>query len=53
VALLNQAKPSHRSGHHVAYHAITGGYILGELITKVTGQTPREYLQTQSQTHSV
>ncbi|MDZ4297137.1 MAG: serine hydrolase domain-containing protein [Moraxellaceae bacterium] len=45
VALLNQAKPSHRSGHHVAYHAITGGYILGELITKVTGKTPREYLQ--------
>jgi CubicO group peptidase (beta-lactamase class C family) len=26
------------SGNHLAYHAVTAGYILGEIIERVTGQ---------------
>lgn len=44
VELLCEAQPDYRSGHRVAYHAITGGYILGELIRVVTGLDAREYL---------
>jgi CubicO group peptidase (beta-lactamase class C family) len=33
------------SGHRLAYHAITAGYILGELIERVTGQTVKTFLQ--------
>ncbi|WP_163110920.1 serine hydrolase, partial [Acinetobacter baumannii] len=29
---------------HLAYHAVTSGYILGEIIKRVTGQTAREFL---------
>ena len=43
--LLYQTKPIAPSGHRAAYHALTGGYILGEIIERVTGQTPREFLQ--------
>lgn len=43
--LLYEAKPIAPSGHRAAYHAITGGYILGEIIERVTGQTPRQFLQ--------
>lgn len=45
VDLLFQAKPLSRSGHRAAYHAVTGGYILGELIRKITGMDARQYLQ--------
>ncbi|REH36823.1 CubicO group peptidase (beta-lactamase class C family) [Paraperlucidibaca baekdonensis] len=45
VDILFNAKPSSRSGHRAAYHAVTGGYILGELIRAVTGQDAREYLR--------
>lgn len=44
VELLCEAEPDYRSGHRVAYHAITGGYILGELIRIVTGMDAREFL---------
>lgn len=45
VDVLFQAKPMSRSGHRAAYHAVTGGYILGELIREITGKDAREYLQ--------
>lgn len=45
VDMLYAAKPSTRSGHRAAYHAVTGGYILGELIRAVTGMDAREYLR--------
>ena len=45
VDILFNAKPSSRSGHRAAYHAVTGGYILGELIQAVTGKDAREYLR--------
>lgn len=44
VDILFNAAPATRSGHRAAYHAITGGYILGELIRAVTGKDAREYL---------
>lgn len=45
VKVLFDAKPQSRSGHKAAYHAVTGGYILGELIQRVSGMNAREYLQ--------
>lgn len=45
VKILFDAKPQSRSGHKAAYHAVTGGYILGELIQRVSGMNAREYLQ--------
>ena len=45
VKVLFDAKPQSRSGHKAAYHAVTGGYILGELIQRVSGMDARQYLQ--------
>lgn len=45
VAELCAAKPVSPSGHRVAYHALTGGYILGELVERVTGMSVREFLR--------
>ncbi len=44
VKMLCAARPVSRSGRRVAYHAITAGYILGELIRRVTGRSPRALL---------
>lgn len=41
---LCAAKPVSPSGTHLAYHAVTAGYILGAIIKRVTGQTAREFL---------
>ena len=45
LEILYNAKPASRGGHRAAYHAVTGGYILGELIRVITGQDAREYLR--------
>ena len=45
VQLLCAAKPIYPTGDRQAYHAISAGYILGELIERVTGQTASEFLQ--------
>lgn len=45
VDILFNARPASRSGHRAAYHAVTGGYILGELIRAATGEDAREYLR--------
>jgi CubicO group peptidase (beta-lactamase class C family) len=45
IDILFNAKPSSRSGHRAAYHAVTGGYVLGELIRAITGKDAREYLR--------
>lgn len=42
---LYQAAPVSPSGTRQAYHALTGGYILGELIERVTGQNLRQFMQ--------
>ncbi|MEM7135063.1 MAG: serine hydrolase domain-containing protein [Myxococcota bacterium] len=37
-------EPSYKAGTVQAYHAVTGGFILGEVIRRVTGQNIREFL---------
>ncbi len=32
-------------GHKLAYHALTGGFVLGEVVRRVTGKTVREVLR--------
>jgi CubicO group peptidase (beta-lactamase class C family) len=44
VRLICEAKPSIRPGRMLAYHAVSGGYILGEIIRRVTGRTVRDVL---------
>ncbi|MEO8606232.1 MAG: serine hydrolase domain-containing protein, partial [bacterium] len=41
---LYSARPSWRPGRRLAYHAITGGFVLGELIRRVTGKPIRTVL---------
>lgn len=38
------AMPADPGGQYLAYHAFTGGYILGEIICRVAGQSVNEYL---------
>ena len=42
--LLCAAEPTNRAGRRVAYHAITGGFVLAEIVRRVTGKTIREVL---------
>ena len=42
--LLFKSKPVSRGGRRMAYHAITGGFILGEIVRRVTGKDIRELL---------
>lgn len=44
---LYQAAPVSAEGSRVAYHAVTAGYILGEVIERVTGQDLRTFLHEQ------
>ncbi len=41
---LYAAQPISPAGTHLAYHAVTAGYILGELVERVTGQDIRQFL---------
>jgi CubicO group peptidase (beta-lactamase class C family) len=45
--LLCEMKRSTRPGRLVAYHAISGGFVLGEVVRRVTGRTIREVLRTE------
>lgn len=45
VDMLCRAKPLHRGGKQVAYHAITGGFILGEIARRATGRELRDLLR--------
>jgi CubicO group peptidase (beta-lactamase class C family) len=44
LALLCEAKPRWYPGRKLAYHALTGGYVLGAVIRAVTGKDPRQLL---------
>jgi CubicO group peptidase (beta-lactamase class C family) len=44
IALLCDAEPVSRAGRQLAYHAVTGGFILGEVVHRVTGRTIRQVL---------
>ena len=39
VSLLCESAPRSRHGRRLSYHAITGGFILGEVIQRVTGKS--------------
>lgn len=45
IARLCAARPASPSGYRMAYHALTAGYILGELIRRVTGADARTLLR--------
>lgn len=45
VRRLCDAEPVWPPGRRLAYHAITGGYVLGEIVRRVTGKTIREVLR--------
>ena len=42
--ILCEAEPVWRAGRQLAYHAVTGGFVLGELVRRVTGRTIRQVL---------
>ena len=42
---VRRAGRSWRPGRRLAYHAITGGFILGEIVKRVTGKPIRTLLQ--------
>ena len=44
VRLLCDVKPASKPGRLLAYHAVSGGFILGEVVHRVTGKTIREVL---------
>lgn len=44
VRILCEAEQTWRPGRQLAYHAFTGGFILGELVQRVTGKTIRALL---------
>ena len=43
--LLFEAAPTSLHGREMAYHAITGGYVLGELVQRITGESIREFMR--------
>jgi CubicO group peptidase (beta-lactamase class C family) len=44
VRLLCEVKPAHAPGRLLAYHAVSGGFILGEIVHRVTGKDIRTVL---------
>jgi CubicO group peptidase (beta-lactamase class C family) len=45
IERLCAARPSSAPGRRLAYHAITGGFLLGEIVRRTTGKTIREVLK--------
>ena len=45
VKLICGLKPTSSNGGSMAYHAITGGVIMGEIVRRVTGENIRELLR--------
>lgn len=43
--LIYEAEPTNVHGRELAYHALTGGYVLGELVQRVTGESIAEFLR--------
>jgi len=50
VRILCAAKPTSRPGRQLAYHAITGGFLLGEVVRRVTGKDIRTVLDEEIRT---
>ena len=45
AALVCETRPLSRPGKLLAYHAVSGGFILGEVVRRVRGQSIREVLR--------
>ena len=45
LALMCDQAPSWRAGRKLGYHALTGGYVLGAVIERVTGKDVRQLLR--------
>ena len=45
IELLCEAKPTLAPGRRLAYHALTGGFLLGEVVRRVTGRPINEVLR--------
>lgn len=45
ISLLSQQKARWRAGQRLAYHALTGGFLLGAVVEKVTGKPLRDVMQ--------
>jgi len=43
--LLSAARPKFAAGRRLSYHAVTGGFVLAEVVRRATGISIREYLQ--------
>lgn len=44
LALLSSQKPTFRAGRRLAYHALTGGFVLGAIVERVTGKPLRQVM---------
>lgn len=44
LARLCAARPTNPAGRRLAYHAITGGFVLGEIVRRVTGRSIKDWL---------
>src|SRR5262249_62279370 len=44
VAIIANQRPSSRAGRQLAYHAVSGGFVLGEVGRRVTGKSIRAVL---------
>jgi CubicO group peptidase (beta-lactamase class C family) len=44
VETICDAKPNFKPGQMLAYHAVSGGFILGEIVHRATGKTIRDVL---------
>ncbi len=45
IEILCEAEPLHAPGTKVTYHAITGGFLLGEIVRRVSGKDVRTFLR--------
>jgi CubicO group peptidase (beta-lactamase class C family) len=45
VELLCEARPVSVPGRQLSYHALTGGYVIGEVVERVTGRDLRAFLR--------
>jgi CubicO group peptidase (beta-lactamase class C family) len=44
ISLLSRQKPRWRAGQRLAYHALTGGFLLGAVIEAVSGKSLRQFM---------
>ena len=45
LRIMCESRPIHRPGYNLAYHAISGGFVLGEVVQRVTGKDIRTVLE--------